>query len=335
MKTYQVYAVGMAIVDYEFQLTSKADWPPEIEKGTTVLIDGQKEKAVLKSLAQFTPHQACGGTSANTLSVISGLGGRVFCSCKVAEDESGRLYHQNLRSHGIESNLDSSAKATGNTGRCLILIDTEGEKSLYTQLGANHSLTPADLKPAALQNSEYLFIETFLATLPSSKATITAALQMAKEFSCKIALTLTACKTPGFSPSRLADFTQHGLDLLFCNELEAAYFCETDDLETIKESLKKHARQFIITRGAKDTILFDGETFFAIPTYPTTAINTTGAGDAFAGAFLHALTTGRNFAQAGIIGNFAAAQVVKKAGARLDKQDLETLAAFMQASAPA
>jgi sugar/nucleoside kinase (ribokinase family) len=330
MKAYQVYAVGTAIVDYEFQIPAGIAFPAEIERGSTVLIDGQQERALLKSLGALTPFKSCGGTSANTLSVISGLGGRVFTSCQVAADEAGKLFHQSLRSQSIESNLDQGNRPAGDTGRCLILIDADGERSIFTQFGVNRSLSETDLYPQALGSSSYLFIETFLATSPGSKAVALAAIQQAKKMNCKIALTLSTCKIPGFATEHVKDFAGNGLDLLFCNALEARYFCGTADLKAITAKLKTWAKQFVITRGEKDTLLFDGRNFIEIPTYPTKAVNTTGAGDAFAGAFLYGLTQELPFATAGKLGNFAAAQVVGKAGARLGPAELQRVRDFIR-----
>lgn len=322
-KSHQVYAVGNAIVDYVFKLTNENDWPKDIEKGTTLLID---ENILLAKLVDTRPIKLCGGTGANTLSVIKQMGGNVFLSCSVADDADGALYHQNLVVAGITTNLDSHAKKTATTtGKCIILVAADADRSLCTNVGASGLLAETDLDEAVMAKSEYVFVELFLATSPQAKATAITAIKMAKKLGCKVALTLSTCKIPGFDKNHLSDMLGDGVDLLFCNELEAKFFCNTDDMSVVKEQLKKCAKQFVITRSGRSTIIYNGNEFSEVATYFVKPIDTTGAGDVFAGAFLYALTSGASFKTAADIANFAAAKVVVKYGARLDHEDINDI----------
>lgn len=328
-KPYQVYGVGSAIVDFEFQLTSH-DWPNDLEKGTTLLIDDVFEQKLLHKLSHLTPAKTCGGSGANTLSVISGLGGKVFYSCNVANDLDGIFYHENLRTSLIPSNLDFRDKQAGSTGKSLILISSDdADRSLCTARNASGLLASSDLHTAIMKDAEFVFVEIFLATSPSAKNTAITALKMAKQLGCRTALTITTCKIPGFDKQHLYDVANVGVDLLFCNELEAKYLCQSDDLTDIVSQLKTCARQFVITRGALPTLVFDGVTLSEVPTYPVVPTNTTGAGDVFAGAFLYALSMGKSFFDAGKIANFAAGKVITLPGARLDNKALPEIIAML------
>jgi sugar/nucleoside kinase (ribokinase family) len=108
-----------------------------------------------------------------------------------------------------------------------------------------------------------------------------------------------------------------GVDLLFCNESEAMGFTETNNLLEAREALKKVAKTFVITLGENGAMIFDGDTFIDIEPYPVKAIDSNGAGDMYAGAFLYALTHEHTFASAGKLASLAASKIVSQYGPRL------------------
>lgn len=322
MRKYQVYSVGMALVDLQFKLRNIDDLGIKLEAGGTNLIDADQEEKLLQRLAHLSPVQTCGGSGANTLSVIQGLGGKVFYTCKVGKDAAGDFFYQDLQKQGIETNLDSGVRAAARTGKCIVIILPDADRVLNSFLGANACLAVADINQAALENSEFFFIEPFLSIMPHAKATVVAAREIAQKAGCKIAITLTTCRPPDVMKSDLLSMIGDGVDLLFCNEYEAKLFCQSDDIDAIKNTFKDVAQQFVITRGNKGALLYDGKSFLEIPGYPVTPVDTTGAGDVFAGAFLYAITHGKDFFAAGNFACQVAAKCVLQFGARLSMESV-------------
>jgi len=319
MKQYNVYAIGTALIDLQYQLNFMRDLGVHLDPGGTNLLNQEQEEQLSNRLSDIAPMQSCGGSSGNTLSVTRSLGGKVFCTCKVGPDAAGDYYYRDLREQNIETSLATCARAEARTGKCIIAILPDADRVLNSFFGANAFITLDDINQSALKNSQYLFIESFLSIAPQSKATIIAVKKIAKAAGCKIVLTFTTCRPPDITRENLISMVDDGVDLLFCNEFEAKYYCDSNDLEIIKEKLKSAAKQFVITLGKQGALLYDGMRFHEVSGYPVTPIDTTGAGDVFCGAFLYAITHGSSFVQAGDFACYAASKVVTHYGARLKK----------------
>ena len=121
-----------------------------------------------------------------------------------------------------------------------------------------------------------------------------------------------------FFKEGLREMLGGGVDLVFCNEAEAKGWADTDDLDTAIGELKKIARTFAITLGAAGALVYDGSELSRIEPHTVKAIDTNGAGDMFAGAFLYGITHGFSFREAGELASLASAQVVAQYGPRLD-----------------
>ncbi|OAI48528.1 hypothetical protein AYO45_00910 [Gammaproteobacteria bacterium SCGC AG-212-F23] len=314
-RKYDVYAVGTALIDYQYALSETQSRQFSLEHGGTI-INAEQEQELLQQLSKIDPVRVCGGSGANTLAVISQLGGKTFYSCKVAADEVGQLYQNNLHDAKIETDLQFDYKQA--TGKCFIIVLSDGERILHSFLGANCNLSPQDLRNDIIKNANYIFIEAFSSAVSaSSKLTAETAIKIAKQCDTKVALTLSTCRPSFISRHDFVKTAGTGVDLLFCNEFEANFFCGTEQLNIAKEKLKAIAKQFVITLGKEGALLFDGNQFIKVPAYSSNAIDTTGAGDIFAGAFLFAITHGASFLQAGNLASFAAAKSVTRVGARL------------------
>ena len=321
MTSYDVYGVGNALVDKEFEVDDAFFEKNNIEKGLMTLVDLDQQQRILEVLTHDygIKKRAGGGSAANTLYALSQFGGNAFLSCKVANDETGNFYLEQLGHHNIQTNT-ASQRGEGTTGRCLVMISPDAERTMLTYLGVSEAVSKAELDFAAVRSSKYIYLEGYLVTSPSAKSAITELKLFAEQNGIQTAMTFSDPSMLEYFHNNVNEVLGSGVDLLFCNEKEALLWSGERNLSDACAAMQAKAKRFAITRGAKGALLFDGEKFVEIDPHPVKAVDTNGAGDMFAGAFLYALTSGRDFATAGKLASLASATVVSSFGPRLDAE---------------
>ncbi len=326
-RTYDVYGIGNALLDIDFEVVPETLTRLGIEKSVMTLIDEEQHHALLEDLDGVKHIKASGGSAANTVITTAQLGGKSFYSCKVAADSSGDFFYADLKQSGVDTNLDHQKREHGFTGKCIVMVTPDADRTMNTFLGITADFSSRELIPEALKASNYLYIEGFLVASPPSFEAALIAKEIAEEAQVKTALTLSDPNMVIYFKDQLKALMTKKLDLLFCNEQEAQLFCGVDDLNEIQTMLKKVAHSFVITQGPRGALLYDGHEAHLIPSHPVIAVDTVGAGDVFAGAYLHGLNQGVKPALAARLASFAAAKVVSKFGPRLSKVEVaETLA---------
>lgn len=325
MKRFHVYGVGNALVDIDFEVSHDTLSSLAIDKGVMTLIDENKHHQLLDKLKDVPHVQACGGSAANTMIALRQFGGHGFYSCKVANDDSGTFYLKDLLSHGLETNLGLENRQPGVTGKCIVMVTPDADRTMISYLGITEAMSVAELDEIALKASQYLYLEGYLVTSSTGRQAAIKARKIAELNNVKTALTLSDPNMTRFFAEGLKEMIGRRVNLLFCNEEEALIFTQTSDLSEACQSLKQHADKFVVTQGAKGALLFDGNTTHAIQADDVDALDTVGAGDMFAGAFLYAITHGYSDLQAANMASIAAAKVVAKIGPRLNhEQALKT-----------
>lgn len=318
MSHYDVYGIGNALVDKEFEVEDSFFAEAGIEKGFMTLIEEDKQQQLLDLLSSRYPlkKQAGGGSAANTLYALSQFGGKAFYSCKVAGDEPGDFYMAELGNHNIETNLLATREA-GTTGRCVVMVTPDAERTMLTHLGISQYVSEQELKLEAVTQAQYIYIEGYLVTSDSARAAAKHLKQIAKDNQVKTAMTFSDPAMVEYFRDGVNEVLGDGVDLLFCNEQEAKIWSDEEDFETACAKLKTIASQFAITRGARGARLFDGNNYIDIAAHNVKAVDTNGAGDMFSGAFMYGITQGMGFRQAGELASLAAATVVCEFGPRL------------------
>lgn len=314
---YDVYGMGNALLDIEFEVSPETLQDLGIDKGVMTLLDEESQNKILAHLHETSTKRSCGGSAANTLIAISQFGGKAFYSCKVADDEPGKFYTQDLLDCGVATNLENHSPEPGITGKCLVFVTPDADRTMNTFLGISSNFSSAELVSEAIADSKYTYIEGYLVSGENSKQAAIKAREIAKEAGAKVAFSLADLNMVKFFKPGLLEIIGSGVDLLFANESEALLMADTDDLNVAIEHLKTLAKTFAITRGAKGSVIFDGENIISIDSFPVTAVDTVGAGDMYAGAFLYGITNDMTFAEAGRLGSLAAATLVTNLGARM------------------
>ncbi len=325
MTRYDVYGLGNALLDIECEVEPAILTELGIDKGVMTLLDEASQNKILDRLGSCATKRTCGGSGANTIVAISQFGGKTFYSCKVASDEPGEYYLQDLLASGVDTNLQLHPPEPGITGKCLVFVTPDADRTMNTFLGISSSLTDIELVPEAIANSTYTYIEGYLVTGENSKQAAITAREIAVNAGQKVALTLSDQNMAKFFKQGLLEMIGSGVDLLFANESEAFELAGTQDLAVAIEYLKTIATTFAVTLGAKGSVIFDGQTLIEIAPFPVKAIDTVGAGDIYAGGVLYGITNGMDWATAGRLGSLASAKLVTTLGARMATADVQSL----------
>jgi sugar/nucleoside kinase (ribokinase family) len=322
MIKYDVCAVGNALVDYEIDVSDEFVNANEVEKGLMTLVDEDRQNLLLSHVSNNVKKKQGGGSAANSIVALSQLGGKGYYSCKVANDEDGVFYLNDLHEQGIKTSLDRQLLPEGVTGKCLIMVTPDAERTMNTCLAITTDFSTRELSKEAIEQSKYLFIEGYLVSSETGYEAALEAKRMAENAGVKVALTFSDPSMVKYFGDNMRHLVGASVDMLFCNEEEAMIHTNTKTVEEAREALKRDAKQFVITQGKNGAIIWDGETFIDIEAHPIKAIDTTGAGDMFAGAFLYAITNGHTLASAGLLASKTSSKVVGQFGPRLSKQDI-------------
>ncbi len=325
-KKYDIYGIGAALVDTEITLSDADLTRLSIAKSVMSLVDEERQTYLIAQLHEHLTRskRASGGSAANTIIAASYFGCQNFFSCKVANDENGHFYLGDLAAAKVNTASDQT-KENGITGKCLVLITPDAERTMNTYLGISAHLSEAELDLAAAQAAQFVYIEGYLVTSPSGKQAAITLKQHAEQYGAKIAISLSDPAMAQFFRDGLLDIIGNGVDLLFCNQDEALAFTQTQDLDTACLALRAYAKRFAITCGAQGALIFDGQSFITVAAPKVQAIDSNGAGDMFAGAFLYSLCQGESETRAGEFACAAAAQVVSQFGPRLRAEQHQAL----------
>lgn len=326
--SYDIYGMGNALVDMEFEVPDSFLDAMKVEKGFMTLVDEERQFELLGYLKTEHNVRSGGGSAANTVVANAFFGGRSFYSCLVADDEMGDFYTAELGRAGVDTNL-TQERATGVTGKCLVMITPDAERTMNTYLGISESLSQAQISAQALKNSTFFYAEGYLVTSPSARPAVTWGMDFARRNGVKTALSFSDPSMVKYFRLGLEEIIGDGIDLLFCNREEALLWGGCRTLAKAVDSLRQVAGAFVVTLGGDGALVFDGYTIHEIDAHPVTAIDTNGAGDMFAGAFLYGITHNMTYVQAGALASLAASKVVTTFGPRLKPEDYrQTLAEF-------
>lgn len=329
MKKYHVYGIGNALVDLDFEVCNATLERLHIDKGVMTLIDEDRHHYLLEELDGVKHLKACGGSAANTLFTLQQMGAATFYSCKIGRDEAGEFYHHDLVAQGIHTNLNNCER-DGVTGKCIVLVTPDADRTMNTYLGATSTFSTRQLSESDLANSEYLYIEGYLVASPTAREAAILARKMARQHKVKTAISLSDPNMVTYFKQGLCDIIGDKVDILFCNEDEAKLFTDANELEQATEKLKQYAETFVITLGSRGALVFNGTRISHVLSYETKVVDTVGAGDVFAGAFLYALTHGLDYSFASGLANFAASKVVAKFGPRLSIEEINDVTAMLK-----
>ena len=216
--------------------------------------------------------------------------------------------------HGL-----NDQRKEGVTGKCIVLITPDAERSLNTHLGISETLSTDEVDETAIRDSEWVYLEGYLVTSPTGHAAALKTKALADQHGVRTAVSFSDPGMVKFFRDNMAAMVEGGVEMVFCNEAEALEWGQCEALDDAITAIKQVARRFVITLGAEGAVTWDGNRLHRVSATPVEALNTNGAGDMFAGAFLYAVSRGESDLRATEFATLAAGEVVKYFGPRLDR----------------
>jgi len=325
MANVDLFAIGNALIVQEFKVSDDFLTAHNLQKGTMQLTDGETQAALYENLktTQNYKGQASGGSAANTTVAFAAPGGSAFYACRVGNDGLGQIYLDGLNEAGIQTTTRSISE--GVTGTCMVLVSPDSERTMHTYLGITAELTDVQIDFTPLKTAKWLYIEGYLSTSETARHAVEQARTIARASDAKIALTLSDPAMVQYARAGLDEMIADGVDLLFCNEQEALMYTETETLEAALVKLQEISQYIVITLSAKGALICNEGQSFTVAGRAVTAVDTNGAGDAFAGAFLYALNAGLGWKVAAELAILISSQVVSQFGPRLAIADYAAL----------
>ncbi len=313
-----VVAVGHALVDVLSPTTDEFIDAQGLAKGGMALIDADRAADLYRRMGPAT--EMSGGSAANTAAGVASFGGRAAFIGRVRDDELGRVFAHDLRAADVR--FDNAPAADGApTGRCLILVSPDAERTMNTFLGAAAQLHPGDVGEDLVRAATVTYLEGYLFDEPDAKAAFRHAATTAHDAGRRVALSLsdTFCverHRPDFQA-----LVEHDVDVLFANDAELCALYETATLDEALDAVVRQCDVAAITRAAAGSVIVGREVRVEVRAHPVDrVVDTTGAGDLFAAGFLVGLTRGDGLARCAELGSLAAAEVISHFGPRPERR---------------
>jgi adenosine kinase len=323
-----VVAIGSPLLDV-IQLASDEElMQTGLVKGSMTLIDLEKANAVQQMMA--APRFMSGGSVANTTAGIAELGGAAGFVGAVADDEVGRSYAEHLRRAGVEFEPHLSETAAGDglgTGRCVVLITEDADRTMGTYLGAASTLTPAGVSSAFVARASIVLLEGYLWDVQAAKEAMRHAAATAHAGDGSVALSLSDPFCVERHQRDFLDLLLDDVDVLLGNEEEMTMLFGSRSLNAAVSAAEETGLLVVITRGAQGAVVLTAQGPEEVPAAAVErVVDTTGAGDLFAAGFLFGLTHGLGPVDSTRLGGLCAAEVISHTGGR-PEADLKALAA--------
>ncbi|MGI9516785.1 MAG: adenosine kinase [Pirellulaceae bacterium] len=316
-KEFDVFGVGNAIVDMLAFVPDSFIDEQGLDRGSMTLMDTVRQAGILQRLTDHKVELASGGSAANTMVAIAQSGGRgVYCG-KVAHDTHGEFYRQDMEEAGIKFEVEMAPETADPTGTCVVLTTPDAERTMCTHLGISTSLHKSDLDVDRLAQCKYSYIEGYLWDAEGPRETCVEAFEQSKRLGVKTTFTVSDPFLVDRYHEQFRDMIPQYCDVLFCNADEAKQLCETDSLDECQKRLAKMCDLVFLTHSAKGCYVVAEGQATHVPGFQIVALDSVGAGDAFAGGVLYGLTHGMGNLQAARWGNYLASRVVEITGPRL------------------
>lgn len=331
---YDVMALGNALVDHEYLLTDEQLTKTSLAKGSMTLASLDEQTNLLQEFKaqDLSPSkQTGGGSAANAMFTFSCLGGKSFYACRVGDDDAGHFYLSDLNNAGVATS-SKSISDEGITGSCVVAITPDGERTMQTYLGTSSDINGENVEFDALNDSNWLYIEGYLAMSESLRPAIQKLRHQADETNTKIAVSFADPAVVNFAKEGLLEILGDGVSTIFCNAEEAQLFTDTDNITDAAKALTQYCHLAVVTNSAKDTVICekaeDGSLTLTQVATPQVdkVIDTNGAGDNYSGAFLYGLSKGYSLTKCGKLASQVSSRIVQQFGPRLSAAEYKAIA---------
>ncbi|MBI2793955.1 MAG: adenosine kinase [Ignavibacteria bacterium] len=330
MKNTLLTGIGNALVDIEFNVTEEELQAFDVPKSTMTLTGASRQSEIIASLNHREQHKSSGGSVANSIIAFAQFGGSAaFCSL-LGDDTFGRFYTDEFNELGVTLNAHVASGLP--TGSCLVLITPDRERTMITTLGVNIQFSRKNVDEQLIAQSEWLYIEGYKLSEEEGADAIEIAAFYARKHGTNIAVSCSDTFIVNEFGDRLESLLS-STDLIFCNEREGRSLANEENADDAYMALASRYRNIVFTMGAAGSKLKWNGKECDIPAYAIPVVDTTGAGDMYAGAFLYGVLHRQHPEFAGRLASYAAAQVVGQYGARLKANHIEIRDSILRTAA--
>ena len=314
MPELDVVGIGNALVDVLSRSSDDFLREHGLTKGAMHLIDEPRARQLYEAMGPAV--EVSGGSAANTIVGVASFGGRAQYIGKVRDDQLGEVFRHDLRATGVGYDVPPATSGPA-TGRCLILVTPDAQRTLNTFLGISVQLGPEDVDPALIARGRILYLEGYLFDPPRAQEAFRVAARHAHAARRQVALTLSDPFCVDRHRAAFLYLVEHYVDILIANEAEICSLYQVQDFDAALQAVRGHCAVAALTRSEKGSVIIAGDEVHVIDAHPVDrVVDTTGAGDLYAAGFLLGLSRGLPLATCGRLGALAAAEVISHLGAR-------------------
>lgn len=311
---FDVLAIGHAIVDVLASTDEATLDRLRLVKGTMALVDADRSDALYGAMGVGT--EVSGGSAANTAAGVASMGGAAAFIGKVRDDQLGSVFAHDIVAAGVAF-ASAPAGAGPATGRCLVMVTADAERTMATYLGAAAELAPADIDTALVARAKVTYLEGYMWDPPEGIAALRVAIAAAHAAGRAVALSLSDPFCVARHRAEFLDLLESDVDLLFANEAEIVALLGSASFDEAVADWKGRRPLAALTCGAAGSVVVAGDDVVAVPAEPVAeVVDTTGAGDLYAAGFLYGHTRGLDPATSARLGGLAAAEIISHMGAR-------------------
>jgi sugar/nucleoside kinase (ribokinase family) len=316
---YDISALGNALVDTQYKVSSEFLSGVGIEADTMTLASAEEQAPIIEKLISMGSESVsdCGGSATNSLVAAANYGSNCHHVCRVADDEDGTRYLDSLRAAGVKHIGVSSENSDMPTGKCLILVTPDAKRTMISMLGVSAFLGASDIDYEVVENSKIFYIEGYMVTSDDNFNAVISTLEHLKGKDVLKALSLSDAGIVHGFKDKFDLIESYGIDMIFCNDDEAVAFSGKENLEDAIEYYKSKSYMTAITKGADGSVVVQNGIEYLAPAEKITPVDTNGAGDMFAGSFMHAFLQGHDVEACAKFSNYASSKVVETFGPRL------------------
>ena len=317
--SYDISALGNALVDTQFMVDYEFLQEFNLEANSMVLVSAKDQEPILKKLKALNSESVsdCGGSATNSLVAASNYGSKCHHVCRVADDDDGNMYINSLKKAGVHHIGISNDNPGLPTGKCLILVTPDAKRTMISMLGVSEFLGENDIDLNAVENSKIFYIEGYMVTSDDNFSAVIKVLEHIKDKKVIKALSLADAGLVNIFKDRFKKIESYGMDMIFCNDDEAMAFSDNSSIDEAINFFKEKNYLTAITRGSEGSSVIENGKQIDAPAEKIKAIDTNGAGDMFAGSFMHAYLNGYSIKECSVFANYASSMVVTNFGPRV------------------
>ena len=319
---YDISALGNALVDTQYMVDH--DFLKEIglDPDSMTLASAEDHLPIINKLKEMGAESVsdCGGSATNSLVAASNYGSKCHHVCRVANDEDGKKYLDSLQVAGVEHIGFSKENSDLPTGKCLIFVTPDAKRTMSSMLGISAYLGPKDINYEVIANSKIFYIEGYMVTSDDNFSAVLSVLENLKDQNTLKALSLSDSGIVHGFKDKFKQIESFGIDMIFCNDDEAIAFAGTENLEDAIKFYQTQPYMIAITTGSEGSIVIKNWEIISSPAVQITPVDTNGAGDMYAGSFMHAFLKDSDLSACAEFSNFASSKIVETFGPRLTQE---------------